>query len=91
MCGAHSFATVSQRVTFFGTLENLYCFFSVSTYRWRTLVANVVVTVKILSDTIWINYTQKYLQKVEISFEACVIKMRNLKIFLLKDKRSDIL
>ena len=53
LCGVHSFATVSQCVTFFGTLESLYCFFSVSTHRWTILVNNAGVTVKRLSDTRW--------------------------------------
>ncbi|GBL64575.1 hypothetical protein AVEN_147007-1, partial [Araneus ventricosus] len=38
-------------VTYFGTLENLYVFFSGSTHRWRILLTNVEVTVKKLSGT----------------------------------------
>ncbi|GBM19382.1 hypothetical protein AVEN_196012-1 [Araneus ventricosus] len=36
-----------------------------------------------------VNYVQKYLQILRISFEKSVIKMRSLKVFL-KDKRKDL-
>lgn len=53
LCGVHSFATVPSCVTFFGTLERLYVFFSGSTHRWDILLANVQVTVKRLAETRW--------------------------------------
>lgn len=40
-------------MTFFGTLESLYVFYSASTHRWTILLENVGVTVKRLSDTRW--------------------------------------
>ncbi|GBN40457.1 hypothetical protein AVEN_88048-1 [Araneus ventricosus] len=53
LCGVHSFATVPSCATFFGTLENLYVFFSGSTYRWTILLTNVEVRGKRLSETRW--------------------------------------
>nr|CAH7750126.1 unnamed protein product [Callosobruchus chinensis] len=53
LCGVHSFATDSACVTFFGTLESLYVFFSASTHRWDILTANFEVTVKRLAETRW--------------------------------------
>nr|XP_033788676.1 zinc finger MYM-type protein 1-like [Geotrypetes seraphini] len=37
LCGVHSFGSVSSYVTFFGALEKVYSFFSVSTHRWEML------------------------------------------------------
>ncbi|CAH2315499.1 zinc finger MYM-type 1-like [Pelobates cultripes] len=51
--GLHSFGSVVSCVTFFGTLERVYSFFSVSTHRWELLMENVGVTVKRLSQTRW--------------------------------------
>ncbi|XP_077340582.1 zinc finger MYM-type protein 1-like [Lithobates pipiens] len=53
LCGVHSFGSVASCVTFFGTLEKVYLFFSVSTHRWELLMENVGVTVKRLSQTRW--------------------------------------
>ncbi|CAH2310718.1 zinc finger MYM-type 1-like [Pelobates cultripes] len=53
LCGVHSFGSVVSCVTFFGTLERVYSFFSVSTHRWELLMENVGVTVKRLSQTRW--------------------------------------
>lgn len=53
LCGIHSFATVPSCVTFFGTLERLYVFFSSSTHRWDILLSKVEVTVKRLAETRW--------------------------------------
>ncbi|GBP68314.1 Zinc finger MYM-type protein 1 [Eumeta japonica] len=35
LCGVHSFGSVSSSVTFFGTVERVYTFFSSSTHRWE--------------------------------------------------------
>ncbi|CAH2284359.1 zinc finger MYM-type 1-like [Pelobates cultripes] len=51
LCGVHSFGSVASCVTFFGTLERVYSFFSVSTHRWELLMENIGVTVKRLSQT----------------------------------------
>ncbi|CAH2327032.1 zinc finger MYM-type 1-like [Pelobates cultripes] len=53
LCGVHSFGSVVSCVTFFGTLDRVYCFFLVSTYRWELLMENLGVTVKTLSQTRW--------------------------------------
>ncbi|XP_065668003.1 52 kDa repressor of the inhibitor of the protein kinase-like [Hydra vulgaris] len=53
LCGVHAFGSVSVCVTFFGTLESVYTFFSCSTHRWEVLKETVGVTVKRLNDTRW--------------------------------------
>ncbi|CAH2220451.1 zinc finger MYM-type 1-like [Pelobates cultripes] len=53
LCGVHSFGSVATFVTFFGTLERVYSFFSVSIHRWELLMENLGVTVKRLSQTGW--------------------------------------
>lgn len=34
LCGVHAFSYSPKSITFFGTLESVYNFFSGSTYRW---------------------------------------------------------
>ncbi|KAJ8874098.1 hypothetical protein PR048_024939 [Dryococelus australis] len=75
--GVYSFATVSQCVNFFGALGSLYCFFSVSTYRWTILVTNVGVTVKRLSDTIWSAHYEA-VKPVHVSFKEIVNAIEEL-------------
>ncbi|XP_070379118.1 zinc finger MYM-type protein 1-like [Dermacentor albipictus] len=54
LCGVHSFESVNACVTFFGTLEAMYKFFSSSPQRWKLLKdAGVALTVKNLSQTRW--------------------------------------
>ena len=53
LCGVHAFGSVSVCVTFFGTLESVYTFFSCSTHIWEVLKETVGVTVKRLNDTRW--------------------------------------
>lgn len=53
LCGVHSFATVVSSVTFFGALESIYTFFSVSTHRWDVLKEHVNITVKRVNETRW--------------------------------------
>ncbi|GBP34724.1 hypothetical protein EVAR_25728_1 [Eumeta japonica] len=53
LCGVHCFGSVSSSVTFFGTLERVYTFFSSSTHRWGILMKSVGVSVKRLVETRW--------------------------------------
>lgn len=53
LCGVHAFGTVPSCVTFFGTLESVYSFFSASTRRWEILMQHVGISVKRLSETRW--------------------------------------
>lgn len=53
LCGVHSFRSVSSSVTFFGTVERVYTFFSSSTHRWEILMKSVGVSVKRLVETRW--------------------------------------
>ncbi|RUM29574.1 MAG: hypothetical protein DSY42_06210 [Aquifex sp.] len=53
LCGVHSFGKNPVCVTFFGTVERLYCFFALSTHRWEVLKENMDLTVKKLSQTRW--------------------------------------
>ncbi len=46
LCGVHSFGKNPACVTFFGTVERLYCFFALSTHRWEVLKENMDLTVK---------------------------------------------
>ncbi|CAH2296492.1 zinc finger MYM-type 1-like [Pelobates cultripes] len=79
LSGLHSFGSVVSCVTFFGTLERAYSFFSVSTHRWELLMENVEE----------VNITQKYLQTVGLTLEKCIVKLQGLKAFLA-DQRSEI-
>lgn len=53
LCGVHSFATNSTCVSFFGTVEAIYNFFSASTRRWEILMKSTTLTVKRLCETRW--------------------------------------
>ncbi|GBP11581.1 Zinc finger MYM-type protein 1 [Eumeta japonica] len=53
LCGVHCFGSVSSSVTFFGTVERVYTFFSSSTHRWVILMKSVGVSVKRLVETRW--------------------------------------
>ncbi|CAH2274965.1 zinc finger MYM-type 1-like [Pelobates cultripes] len=81
LCGVHSFGSVASCVTFFGTLERGYSFFSVSTHRVELLMENLVLEK--------VNITQKYLQTVGLTLEKCIVKLQGLKAFLA-DQRSEI-
>ena len=52
LAGVHS-AKQDPVITFFGTLENIYLFFSRSTTRWEELKRVVPIPVKRESDTRW--------------------------------------
>jgi len=51
--GVHAAHVNAQAVTFFGTVERVYTFFSKSTHRWDVLKQHVTITVKRQSDTRW--------------------------------------
>ncbi|GBM00610.1 hypothetical protein AVEN_77406-1 [Araneus ventricosus] len=53
LVGIHSAKQDPVKVTFFGTIEALYVFFSRSTSRWEKLVSTIPITVKSESETRW--------------------------------------
>jgi hypothetical protein len=53
LVGVHAAHVNVQAVTFFGTLERLFVYFSSSTHRWEVLKEFVNITVKSHSDTRW--------------------------------------
>ena len=53
LAGVHSAKQDPVVVTFFGTLENIYSFFSHSTIRWEELKRVLPITVKRESATRW--------------------------------------
>ncbi len=53
LVGVHAAKEEVITVTFFGTIEALYVFFSCSTQRWEKLKAVVPVALKSDSDTTW--------------------------------------
>ncbi|GBN03125.1 hypothetical protein AVEN_116575-1 [Araneus ventricosus] len=53
LVGVHSSKQDRVMVTFFGTIQALYVFFSRSTSRWEKLVSTIPITVKSESETRW--------------------------------------
>ena len=53
LSGVHAASQDPIVVTFFGTIENIYLFFSRTTFRWEKLKEAVTVTVKRESETRW--------------------------------------
>lgn len=53
LVGVHAANVNPQAITFFGTVERIYAFFSKSTHRWDVLKEFVKITVKCQSDTRW--------------------------------------
>ena len=53
LAGVHAASVDPSIVTFFGTVEQVYVFFSGSTIRWDKMKAKLNVTVKRESDTRW--------------------------------------
>ncbi|XP_035219598.1 uncharacterized protein LOC118192706 [Stegodyphus dumicola] len=49
----HAASIETNSVTFFGTLERCYAFFSMSTHRWDVLIAAIGKTLKTIQDTRW--------------------------------------
>ncbi|XP_042212511.1 52 kDa repressor of the inhibitor of the protein kinase-like [Homarus americanus] len=82
--GVHSFVTNSLCVTFFGTVEKLYCFFSLSTHRWEVLKENMNLTVKRLSQTRWsahhdaVKSLKKQFEKLIIALETLTDQRENV-------------
>ncbi|XP_018396700.1 PREDICTED: uncharacterized protein LOC108774922, partial [Cyphomyrmex costatus] len=53
LCGQHSFAQNVSCVTFFGTVETIFSFFSASTSRWEVLMKHSKLSGKRLATTRW--------------------------------------
>jgi hypothetical protein len=53
LIGVRAAGTTSSSVTFFGTVERLYVFFSGSTIRWKVFKESVPKTVKRVCETRW--------------------------------------
>ena len=53
LAGVHAASQDPVIVTFFGTVESIYCFFARSTLRWEQLKHAVTITVKRESETRW--------------------------------------
>ena len=51
--GVHAVGVGTQSVTFFGTVEKVYTFFSSSTHRWDVLKEHLTIHIKQLCDTRW--------------------------------------
>ncbi|CAH0400600.1 unnamed protein product [Chilo suppressalis] len=49
----HAASVEAKSVTFFGTLERCYAFFSMSTHRWEVLLAATGKSLKRIQDTRW--------------------------------------
>jgi len=77
LSGVHAFGNVSTCVTFFGTLESVYNFFSSSTHRWDILSETVGVTVKRLSGTRWSEHYNA-VKPVMNNFQKLVIALEML-------------
>lgn len=53
LAGVHAATVGTKSVTFFGTVQNVYTFFSSSTHRWDVLNQHVPINVKRSCDTRW--------------------------------------
>ena len=53
LCGTHAFSMTPGCITFFGTMESLYTFFSASTSRWDKLMEFVEISLKRIVETQW--------------------------------------
>lgn len=53
LAGVHAVGVGTKSVTFFGTVEKVYAFFSSSTHRWDVLKKHVPIHVKRSCDTRW--------------------------------------
>lgn len=56
LVGVHAAKVTSQSVTFFGTVEKVYSYFSQSTKRWAVLLTFIPHGVKRVADTRWSSY-----------------------------------
>lgn len=77
LCGVHAFATIPSSITFIGTLESIYKFFSVSTHRWDVLLEVVGVSVKRLCETRWSAYHDA-VKSVMVNFPKIVQAVEKL-------------
>ncbi|XP_065671947.1 zinc finger MYM-type protein 1-like [Hydra vulgaris] len=53
LAGVHAGSTSPEMITFFGTVQRLFNFFSSSTTRWEILMKSLKLTLKSFSDTRW--------------------------------------
>ncbi|XP_065650339.1 uncharacterized protein LOC136078494 [Hydra vulgaris] len=53
LAGVHAGSTLPEMITFFGTVQRLFNFFSSSTIRWEILMKSLKLTLKSFSDTRW--------------------------------------
>lgn len=53
LAGVHAGYTSPEMITFFGTVQRLFNFFSSSTTRWEILMKSLKLTLKSFSDTRW--------------------------------------
>ena len=77
LCGTHSFSVNASCVTFFGSMESLYTFFSGSTSRWERLKEYASVTVKRIVETRW-SALFEAVKSVATSFDSYVDAINSL-------------
>lgn len=53
LAGVHASSTEPEMVTFFGTVQRIFNFFSSSTSRWETVMKTMKLSLKGFSDTRW--------------------------------------
>ena len=70
LAGVHAASVAVDSVTFFGTLDRLFSFFSASTHRWGILIATTGETIKRVVETRWssradaVNVVQKKFSEI---------------------------
>ena len=75
LAGGHAASVADDSVTFFGTLENLFSFFSALTHRWDILIATTGETIKRVVETRWssradaVNVVQNKLSEIISALE----------------------
>ncbi|XP_043476438.1 zinc finger MYM-type protein 1-like [Leptopilina heterotoma] len=77
LCGVHSFAENALCVSFFGTLEQIFAFFSASTHRWDVLLNHCDCSVKRLSTTRWSAHYAA-VKAVEENFDKVIAAIEEL-------------
>lgn len=77
LCGVHSFAENALCVLFFGTLEQIFAFFSASTHRRDVLLNHCDCSVKRLSTTRWSAHYAA-VKAVEENFDKVIAAIEEL-------------
>ena len=77
LSGQHSFAESTSCVTFFGTIEKLYIFFSGSTHRWDVLLTFTKTALKRLCTTRWSAHHDSVMA-VRNSIDECISALNTL-------------